>query len=46
MEVEGEDSNVEELAQHKFGEVEVVLSLDIIEVSHKFICHLLPLCLI
>jgi len=42
VEVEGKDKNVEELAQHKFGKVEVVLSLDISEVSDKFIHHLRP----
>ena len=41
IEVECEDNYVEKLAQHKFGEVKVVLSLDIKKVSDKFIHHLL-----
>ena len=41
VEVESENKNVEELAQHKFGKVNVVPSLDIKEVSDKFIHHLL-----
>ena len=41
VEVEAENNNVEKLTQHEFGKVDVVVSLDINEVSDKFIHHLL-----